>query len=47
MNKSDFEQFVGRCEVSEDVLPNGCTILRDTEQNELVLMKETATKRND
>lgn len=47
MNKSDFERFIEKCEASDELLPNGCTILRDTEQDQLVLMKETATQRND
>jgi hypothetical protein len=47
MDRSQFENFMGKCEVSEGTLGNSCTILRDTESNQMVLMKEIEIYSND
>lgn len=47
MDRIEFENFMAKCEVSEGTLGNSCTILRDTEQNQMVLMKEIEIYSND
>ena len=40
MDQGSFLYFMDNCQISTEYTQTGCTILHDTEQDQLVLMKE-------